>query len=179
MERLTERDDQGMVALVCREGCRGGPACFECEQRAARRLAAYEDTGLEPEAVAQLKKIAENFNCDHADPAQLKDLCVKLHELAQAERDGRLVVLPQDDGENTAMYGICENNGEVCKIHVDSVGDPKQLPSILSYLTAALARELGATYHSLLMAMLRYPPVVDMPVNKELAKEAEDGTAQV
>lgn len=32
-------------------------------------------------------------DCDPADPAQLKSLCVKLRELARAERDGRLVVL--------------------------------------------------------------------------------------
>lgn len=62
-------------------------------QEVADRLAAYEDTGLTPETVAQLKQIAEIFNCDPADPAQLKALCVKLQEMAQTERDGRLVVL--------------------------------------------------------------------------------------
>lgn len=68
-------------------------------QEVADRLAAYEDTGLTPEAVAQLKQIAKIFNCDPADPAQLKALCVKLQEMAQTERDGRLVVLPCKPGD--------------------------------------------------------------------------------
>lgn len=54
MERLTVRDDEGLVALICRKGCKGGPACFECEQKAVDRLAAYEDTGLMPEDVTDL-----------------------------------------------------------------------------------------------------------------------------
>lgn len=55
------------------------------------RAAAKEHAGLTPEAVAQLKQIAEIFNCDPADPAQLKDLCVKLQGLAQFERAKQLV----------------------------------------------------------------------------------------
>ena len=54
MDRLTERDSNGITFLVCREGCNGGPACFECEQKAINRLAAYEDTGLEPEEIETL-----------------------------------------------------------------------------------------------------------------------------
>lgn len=57
-------------------------------------LVAYKATELTPETVVQLKQIAKIFNCDPADPAQLKSLCVKLREPAQAERDGRLVTLP-------------------------------------------------------------------------------------
>lgn len=70
MERLTERDN-GMTFLVCREGCNGGPACIECEQKAINRLAAYEDTMSIERAL----------------------------ELAQAEKDGRLVVLPCKVGD--------------------------------------------------------------------------------
>lgn len=69
------------------------------------RLAAYEDTGLTPDAAAQLKKIAEIFNCDPNDPAQLKQLCDKLRDWQQAERAGRLVVLPIKTGD-TAFFVI-------------------------------------------------------------------------
>lgn len=67
MERLTERDSNGTNFLVCREGCNGGPACFECEQKAIDRLAAYEDTGLEPEEVKALVQIPN-------DPLTLEEL---------------------------------------------------------------------------------------------------------
>lgn len=63
------------------------------------QCAAYEETEMEPETVAQLKKIAEIFNCNPTDPAQLKSLYVKLQELALAERAGRLVVLPCKVGD--------------------------------------------------------------------------------
>ena len=67
MERLTERDSNGTNFLACREGCNGGPACFECEQKAIDRLAAYEDTGLEPEEVKALVQIPN-------DPLTLEEL---------------------------------------------------------------------------------------------------------
>ena len=62
------------------------------------RLAAYEDTGLEPEEVVQTKLalmgkvLAEikEFEGIHAD---------RMIELAQAEKDGRLVVLPCKVGD--------------------------------------------------------------------------------
>lgn len=62
-------------------------------QEAVERLAAYEDTGLEPEEVIQTKLalmgkvLAEikEFEGVSAD---------RMIELAQAEKDGRLVVLP-------------------------------------------------------------------------------------
>lgn len=179
MERMTHKDGKGWFiedqSVAYDERRRG---------KVVDRLAAYEDAGLTPE---EIERVLDAYGRGMTLRSELRErldasagiTTDRLRELAKAELDGRLVVLPQDDGKNTAMYGICEDNGEVCNIHVDSVGDPKQLPSLLSYLTAALARELGATYHSLLMAMLRYPSVVDMPGNKELAKEAADGTAQV
>ncbi len=59
---------------------------------ALERLAAYEDTGLEPEAILQLKKILEIFNCDDGEPEQLTQMLIKLQSWADAELDGRLVV---------------------------------------------------------------------------------------
>ena len=53
MDRLTVRDNEGRVALICRDGCNGGQACIECEQSAMDRLAAYEDTGLTPEEIKE------------------------------------------------------------------------------------------------------------------------------
>lgn len=46
-----------------------------------------------------LKQIAEIFNCDPNDPAQLKRLCDKLRDWQQADQDGRRVVLPCKVGD--------------------------------------------------------------------------------
>lgn len=87
MERLTRRDEVGTVIE---------PRNRMEAWRMAKLLADYEDTWLEPEAVAQLKQIADIFNCDPGDPAQLKGLLDKLRGWHESERDGRLVVLPPD-----------------------------------------------------------------------------------
>lgn len=55
MERLTVRDNDGHVAIVFWEDCKSGPACFECEQKVADCLAAYEDTGPEPADIKDLR----------------------------------------------------------------------------------------------------------------------------
>lgn len=69
-------------------------------QEVVARLAAYEDTGLEPEDIEALQKreqgLAEllvNVSCGCAVPY------TRLAELAQAEKDGRLVVLPCKVGD--------------------------------------------------------------------------------
>ena len=68
---------KGADNLECREVCRnqGENGCTDCPiAKAFDRLAAYEETGLEPE------------------------------ELAQAEKEGRLVVLPCDVGDK--LYDV-------------------------------------------------------------------------
>ena len=56
------------------------------------RLAAYEDTGLEPEAVEHLK--LASMGRAVAEITEFEGIPIaRLSELAQAERDGRCVVL--------------------------------------------------------------------------------------
>lgn len=63
--------------------------------------AAYEDTGLEPEEVLPKDK-ADEIALKLMRLADLESLCnyTRLRELAEADKDGRLVVLPckVDDG---------------------------------------------------------------------------------
>ena len=93
MERLTRR--------IC-GGCGVTPGYELNTVRGVKavvdRLAAYEDTGLEPEDIDALQKrergLAEmlvNVSCGCVVPY------TRLAELAQAEKDGRLVVLPPND----------------------------------------------------------------------------------
>lgn len=104
MERLTEWVGSGPDRKAIARQDRRDIGDKDC----VARLATYEDTGLTPDAVAQLKQIAEIFNCDSNDPAQLKQLCDKLRGWQQADQTGRLVVLPCKVGDTVyRVASIC------------------------------------------------------------------------
>lgn len=97
MGRLTRRSDTGHAYY---------PRCFEepCNRRCedclfdetiCKRLAAYEDTGLEPEEVLPKDK-ADEIALKLMRLADLESLCNydRLRELAEADKGCRLVVLP-------------------------------------------------------------------------------------
>lgn len=105
MERLTEHSKQtshenGICCTHFRgpECLRvGGNCAMNCkwEEAAWSRLAAYEDTGPEPEEVSALVK-------DWSDLCTIVGECggvARLLELAEADKDGRLVVLPCKVGD--------------------------------------------------------------------------------
>lgn len=107
----------------------------------AQQCAAYEDTGLTPDAVAQLKQIAEIFNCDPNDHAQLKQLCDKLRGWKQAEQAGRLVVLPCkigemwdfEDGKTMEILGFHINRwADLSVLHCVDGDDPEDDDSLRS-----------------------------------------------
>lgn len=103
MERLTYwNEEYGCWFYHCGSG------------EAANRLAAYEETGLTPEEINDLASVreispeAEYAINKHADSiierldkllAQTDD-DVRLRELAEADKDGRVVVLPCKVGDN-------------------------------------------------------------------------------
>ena len=93
MERLTEKHYLGTDHYIkCSGSCNVDMDCIDCPSfdRLVERLAAYEDTGLTPEEVSALVK-------------DWSDLCAiigerggidRLRELAEADKDERVVVLP-------------------------------------------------------------------------------------
>jgi len=90
MERLTYRDKDGFPMMKKRGGFKQG---------GVERLAAYEDTHMMPSDVTSMRMdmaiIAALFNGVDVD---------RMKELAEADKDGRLVVLPCQVG--TATYYI-------------------------------------------------------------------------
>lgn len=100
MERLTAHSKQTSHenGICCTHFCGpeclgvGGNCAMNCkwEEAAWSRLAAYEDTGLEPDEVNALQK-------DWSDLCTVIGECGgidRLRELAEADKAGRLVVLP-------------------------------------------------------------------------------------
>lgn len=72
---------------------------IDCVKELAARLAAYEDTGLEPEEIARILNAYGRGMTLRTENAQrleiVKDIQTdRLRELAQADREGRCVVLP-------------------------------------------------------------------------------------
>ena len=89
MERLTYRDKDGFPMMKKRGGFK---------QEGVERLAAYEDTGIEPESVGALK--LSMMGKAIAEIKEFNGLSVdRLRELAEADRDGRVVVPPCKAGD--------------------------------------------------------------------------------
>ena len=109
MERLTEKhylaEDHYMK---CSEDCNVDMDCVDCPafDKIIERLAAYEDTGLTPEEVLPKDK-ADEIALKLMRLADLESLCSydRIRELAEADKDGRCVVLPCKVGDTVWIVG--------------------------------------------------------------------------
>lgn len=77
------------------------------------RLAAYEDTGLEPEEIERILDSYVRGMTLRTENAQRLEIIkeipiVRLRELAQAEKEGRIVVLPCKVGDTVYHITTCE-----------------------------------------------------------------------
>ena len=117
MERLTKRRiDDGEAYLVCvelrKDECDG--QCTICWRAgdAVDRLAAYEDTGLSPEEIKSaftpdaLIKLAAQA---------LETTPERLRELAAADKEGRMAVLPFTSGRTL----LCDENIDCLRLMKD------------------------------------------------------------
>ena len=153
MERLTEYESTGGHAHAI--------PIVSGMDAIMMRLAAYEDTGLEPEEVSALVK-------DWSDLRTMIGECGgvdRLRELAAADKDGRLVVLPCKVGDvmyklfreytECTSYQVRKDNYccEGCMVPCDSrevtvirAIQPNSLPEVVRYIedigkTVFLSRE--------------------------------------
>lgn len=96
MEQLTEKhylaEDHYMK---CSEDCNVDMDCIDCPafDKIVERLAAYEDTGLTPEEVTAAKVALMGKTLAEITEFEGVPLA-RLRELAEADKDGRCVVLP-------------------------------------------------------------------------------------
>ena len=82
----------------------GGNCAMNCrwEEAAWSRLAAYEDTGLQPESVEALK--LSMMGKAISEITEFNGLPIdRLRELAEADKDGRVAVLPCNVGDTVYM----------------------------------------------------------------------------
>lgn len=107
MERLTRRSDTGHAYFPrCFEEPCGGDGCKikDCllDDIICDRLSAYEDTGLEP---AEVHSMHGEWSAMMSVLNSIGGGYDRLRELAEAEKDGRLVVLPCRVGEKLWVTG--------------------------------------------------------------------------
>lgn len=109
MERLTFEGNFCDIAQCKEIPC---PYNGECSQREVwERLKAYEDTGLTPERCAEFARAdAEGRYIVMRDAEQ--EGVARLRELAEADKDGRVVVLPCKVGD-TVYFRTYDCNGTV------------------------------------------------------------------
>ena len=107
-ERMTKCDTDGQAMMDCEKckadwaGKHGKPMAdctvLYCRNRLLGRLVEHEDTGLEPEAIETVKLALAAKHM--VDLETLNNTPIsRLVELAEADKDGRVVVLPCKVGE--------------------------------------------------------------------------------
>ena len=101
MERLTEKHYLGTDHYMkCSGNCNVDMDCIDCPSFdcLVERLAAYEDTGMTPKRCAEFARAdAEGRYIVMRDAEQ--EGVARLRELAEADKDGRVVVLPCKVGD--------------------------------------------------------------------------------
>lgn len=119
MERLTKmhyKSSDGHY-MACSELIECDGRCADCPylDNMVERLAAYEDTGLTPEEVGALQKDWSNLCTIIGECGGLD----RVKELAEADKDGRVVVLPCKVGDTVWMFS--EIFGEALPYTVDLI----------------------------------------------------------
>ena len=122
MERLTYRDKDGFPMMKKRGGFKQG---------GVEHLAAYEDTGRTPEEVTALGKLFDYALEESKKLTEQLALLNRIRELAEADRDGRLVVLPFTSGRTL-----------LCKENIDSPRLMKDVEIAIRYCSGC-----GIVFH--------------------------------
>jgi hypothetical protein len=114
MERLTKATDD--LTFLCDHLRRETKFDAQRVKDIHDRLAAYEDIGLEPEYLTELVKICRNNQTTDLQETlkEIKSLgnLDRLRELAEADKDGRCVVLPCKVGQTIYKANKASRKGE-------------------------------------------------------------------
>lgn len=113
MERMTERWGEGDVWVKEHDYV-----------SAAYRLAAYEDTGLTPDEIKSMKD--EHFS--GLEMAKLYSALMKLKKYQEADKDGRLVVLPCKVGDTVyRLFTGNPNNPVISTLKINTAAEAVKL----------------------------------------------------
>nr|UWG14334.1 MAG: hypothetical protein [Bacteriophage sp.] len=148
MERLTKRENGHAHYPRCFEEPCGGMGCRteDCEFKVeiCERLAAYEDTGLTPEEVLPKDK-ADEIALKLMRLADLESFCnyTRLRELAEANKDGRVVVLPCKVGQR--VFALLDTDKHLSECEVKQIGLGNEIGFVGIEPIGARGREYGVS----------------------------------
>ena len=128
MERLTERWGEGDVWVKEHDYV-----------SAAYRLAAYEDTGLTPDEIKSMKD--EHFS--GLEMAKLYSALMKLEKYQEADKDGRVVVLPCKVGQR--VFALLDTDKHISECEVKQIGMGNKIGFIGLEPIGARGREYGVS----------------------------------
>lgn len=146
MERLTKRENGHTHYPGCFEepcggmGCRTEDCGFKVE--ICERLAAYEDTGLEPEEVLPKDK-ADEIALKLMRLADLESFAPydRLRELAESDSEGRAVVLPCKVGQR--VFSLMDTDKHISECEIKQIGMGNGIGFIGLEPIGARGREYG------------------------------------
>ena len=152
MERLTKRDTDGQAMMDCQKckadwtGKHGKPmdscTALYCRNRLKARIAAYEDTGLTPERCAEFARAdAEGRYIVMRDAEQ--EGVARLRELAEADKDGRVVVLPCKVGQR--VFALLDTDKHISECEVKQIGLGNEIGFVGIEPIGARGREYGVS----------------------------------
>ena len=154
MDRLTKRDTDGQAMMDCEKckadwtGKHGKPmadcTALYCRNRLKDRLAAYEDSRCAPEEVLPKDK-ADEIALKLMRLADLESLCSydRLRELVEADKDGRLVVLPCKVGQR--VFALLDTDKHISECEVKQIGMGNKIGFIGLEPIGARGREYGVS----------------------------------
>lgn len=147
MERLTRRSDTGHAYYPrCFEEPCGGDGCKikDCllDDIICDRLSAYEDTGLEP---AEVLSMHGEWYAMMTALNSIGGGYGRLRELAEADKDGRLVVLPCKVGDTVyRLFAGNPDNPVIATLKINTVAEAVKLIGKMGmhkYIGTFLTRE--------------------------------------
>lgn len=135
MERLTKRLSSGAPTYnypaSCYFGDDSGPdriAQSAFRQRCVERLADYEDTGRTPEEVTALGNLFDYALEESKTLTEQLALLNRIRKLAEADRDGRVVVLPCKVGDTVyLLFAGNPNNPVISTLKINTVAEAVKL----------------------------------------------------
>lgn len=149
MERLTEKHYLGTDHYMkCSGNCNVDMDCIDCPSFdcLVERLAAYEDTGWTPEEIEQVINVYGRGQALRTENAlrleAVKDISTdRMRELAEADKDGRLVVLPCKVGQR--VFALLDTDKHISECEVKQIGMGNKIGFIGLEPIGARGREYG------------------------------------
>ena len=155
MERLTKRDADGQAVMDCQKckadwtgkHCKPMDDCtaMYCRNRVKDRLAEYEDTELTPEEIARMGMAYEDskrYSGRLENRLKAYDE-PRLRELARADRDGRVVVLPCKVGQR--VFALLDTDKHISECEVKQIGLGNEIGFVGLEPIGARGREYGVS----------------------------------